>query len=790
MITYTATIDGAELYGPDDLQLIQPKLTQKDNAAGSFEFTIAPDHPAYGSIDLMTSEIAVFENGAEIWAGRPVEAKKDFYNQIKYYCEGELAYFNDSVQPQAKKVGYTVQAWLEYLISIHNAIVPAEKAFAIGIVTVTDANAPRFTNFESTMKCLNDLIKANGGHMRIRHENGVRLLDYLANYPGTATQHIEFGQNLLDFSQNFNLTDIATAVVPLGAKTEPEIAELEGRVTVASVNQGSIYVLNQDLVQTYGQITKTIIWDDITEPSDLLTAGQTWLTSGQFANAVFDVKAIDLKWVDDEVLPLKLLDQIRVISTPHGLDAMFPLTTMTLILNDPSKNTYRLGKTEQKTLTEKTTATAGAVSTLTLTEPMNTQKLLDLAQENATKMLKAVDGGYVIFDINETTHQPYQILIMDAPNKQTAQNVIRMNQAGIGFSTHGYDGPYDTAWTIDGAFNATYITAGTLVANLIKAGVLSDVGGNNSWNLETGAFQIRKGSISISTNSETQSVISLNFGGYTIELSPFRTSVKKGNLGSELYLNGFRTENNNNTTFDVVTAENQNYATMTFKNGSTQTVKLHGNNGSIESAGNITAAGTISATTGITSSAGISATGNISAGGNISATGDAEATGKVTAGTIIGNANFKAYQNGTTVSNNDAHWGCTGLDASTAEASIVDGYLTLKDGIRAGGDINADNKDVYAANFVQVSDRRRKKDIKPLPDVYESLIDKLEPVLYKYIARDEQEAGLIAQDVLEVEKELGIPDDFLVTMKDGFYSIKYNNLFALILKRLKGVKNG
>jgi len=778
MITYTATIDGVELYGPHIFQLIQPKLTLKDNAAGSFEFTIPPDHPRYNDIHLMTSEIAIFENGEEIWNGRPVEAKRDFYNKIKYYCEGELAYFNDSIQPQEKKTGYTIQAWLGYLITTHNALVPAEKAFTLGIVTVTDASPARFTNYESTMKCINDLIKTNGGHLRIRHASGVRYLDYLADYPGTATQHIEFGANLLDFSQNLHMTDIASAVVPLGAKTESGITELEGRVTVKSVNDNSIYVLNDDLVQTYGQITKTVIWDDITDPADLLDAGEAWLTGGQFAEAVFEVKAIDLKWADDEVIPLKMLDRVRIISQPHGLDALFPLTSMVLVLNDPSKNTYNLGKTEQKTLTEKTTATAGAVSTLTMTEPMSTQRLLDLAQENAEKMLKAVDGGYVIFDINETTHQPYQILIMDAPNKETAQNVIRMNQAGIGFSTHGYEGPYDTAWTIDGAFNASYITTGTFVANLIKAGILSDVNNNNSWNLETGAFQIRKGSISITTNSETQSAISLNFGGYTIELSPFRANIKKGNMASETYLNGFRTENNGNTTFDVVTAENQNYAIMTFKNGATLRARLHGDSGNFE------LAGTVEATGGVKSGADVSAIGDIKAGG------DAEATGRVMAGTVIGNANFKAYTNGTAVSNSDAYWGCTGLNTSTAEASIVQGYLTLADGIRTGGDINADNKDIYAANFVQVSDRRRKKEIQPLPDIYERLIDKLEPVLYKYIAREEQEAGLIAQDVLEAEKELGIPDDFLVTMQDGFYSIKYNNLFALILKRLKGVKNG
>ena len=40
---------------------------------------------------------------------------------------------------------------------------------------------------------------------------------------------------------------------------------------------------------------------------------------------------------------------------------------------------------------------------------------------------------------------------------------------GIGYSSTGYNGPYTTAWTIDGAFNADFITSGTINSNLIAA---------------------------------------------------------------------------------------------------------------------------------------------------------------------------------------------------------------------------------------------------------------------------------------------------------------------------------
>ena len=49
---------------------------------------------------------------------------------------------------------------------------------------------------------------------------------------------------------------------------------------------------------------------------------------------------------------------------------------------------------------------------------------------------------------------------MDNADKTKAVNVIRINKNGIGFSKSGYNGPFSTAWTIDGAFNADYITSG------------------------------------------------------------------------------------------------------------------------------------------------------------------------------------------------------------------------------------------------------------------------------------------------------------------------------------------
>ena len=104
---------------------------------------------------------------------------------------------------------------------------------------------------------------------------------------------------------------------------------------------------------------------------------------------------------------------------------------------------------------------------------------METAIAHATDMITGGLGGYVVMNLN-ASGQPQEILIMDTDDINTAVNVIRMNKNGIGFSQTGYEGPFTSAWTIDGAFNADFITAGTMLANRIYGGTLTIGGQNNA----------------------------------------------------------------------------------------------------------------------------------------------------------------------------------------------------------------------------------------------------------------------------------------------------------------------
>ncbi len=91
----------------------------------------------------------------------------------------------------------------------------------------------------------------------------------------------------------------------------------------------------------------------------------------------------------------------------------------------------------------------------------NSTSKLSSAVKKATQKITGVSGGYVVIN-QDANGNPFEILIMDAPNIETAVNVWRFNQNGWGHSSNGYHGDYTLAATLDGGIVADYITAGTL----------------------------------------------------------------------------------------------------------------------------------------------------------------------------------------------------------------------------------------------------------------------------------------------------------------------------------------
>lgn len=470
---YRVLCDGTPIYDlrDEDLVLIDPKLELEVNKAGSFSFKIPPQHPQYDLPQKMTSCIQVYQDDEEVFNGRITESSIDFYNRKQFTCEGQLAYLNDSIQRPAEYHDMTVRGYLETLIAKHNAQVEADKQFTVGIVTVTDNNDSlyRYTNYNSTMQEIKeDLVDDLGGYLRVRNVDGVAYLDYIAEYDNTSSQKIEFGENLLDYTRDTDVTDIGTVFIPLGAKLEESpIEALEQRLTIESVNDGSDSLVNEEAVEKFGRITKVVTWDNVTTADILLSKAQKYISDYQWDTLALEVKAIDMHWTDSDIAQFKLGDKVMVHSSVHGLERYFPLTKISIQLNNLSNSRFTLGTETNTKLTSRSQSISDAAAKAIATIPLRSSLMAE-AKKQADALIQAATHGYVVTTANE-------VLIMDTNDVNTATKVWRWNLNGLGYSNNGYAGPYATAITMDGQILGALLAAGSVTTEKISAAYTESV---------------------------------------------------------------------------------------------------------------------------------------------------------------------------------------------------------------------------------------------------------------------------------------------------------------------------
>lgn len=496
---YSIYADGiciySDVFALDNMKVISPKLTLEDNGGGSLSMTLPPQNVAYSTIVRMVTDITVQKDGTEIWAGRVLSESEDFYRSRVLYCEGELAFFNDSTQPPAEYPGLTVRGYLERLISVHNSKVAANRQFAVGAVTVVDENFPTYyTNHENTMALINALVEQYGGHIRVRKVNGIRYVDYLKEYPDTCSQVIQFGSNLIEFTRQWDSTDFATVIVPLGNRLEDSpIEALDAYLTVESVNQGSMYVQSDEAVAVYGRIEKTVAWDDVSDPAVLLEKAKAYLSDLQFDNMELELSALDLHYLDVEVEAVKLLDEIRVISRPHGLDRLFPVTKLEIPLDAPERTGFKLGDTVKTALTSVNNQVSADIMQKIESLP-KAHSILKEAKENAAQIMNMATTGYIT--ITKDEHGSDTLYISNVRDYSKADKLWKWNMNGLGYSNDGGK-TFGTAITMDGSIVADYITTGILNADVIRTGVIRDYSSNVILDLNSGKLTIKKGTINI-----------------------------------------------------------------------------------------------------------------------------------------------------------------------------------------------------------------------------------------------------------------------------------------------------
>lgn len=472
---YKIKLDGKILYYPGDREatVINPELDLQTGYAGELTLKVPALNPLYNDIHNRKSMISVYRDKTEIFYGEVRTREKDRFKNQPIKATGALSFLADTILPQQEWHDIAPRDLLDAWLQLHNNQVEDRKKIYIGIVTIHDSNDSlyRITDRENTLEAIREkLVDRLGGYLRLRHEEDKLYLDWIniQEYGKYCEQPIQFGENLLDYSETMTADDVITALIPLGAAIEQETDEnaseferLEKNVDITSVNDGKDYIYSKEAVESFGWVWKTEKWDDVATPANLLKKATEYLTTQQYENLVISLTAVDLSLFGQDYDSFDIGDRVLCNAIPYGMKKVLPVMEMKIPLQQPDQAQLTLGENLQQSFTDQTTRTFTQIRQETTEAGRVQASWMKSAIDNLTKQMTGAKGGYKLTEFDENGLW-LRDLYMDAPDKEQATNILQINKNGIGGSHNGYNGPYTIGMTLDGQIIGERILAGSV----------------------------------------------------------------------------------------------------------------------------------------------------------------------------------------------------------------------------------------------------------------------------------------------------------------------------------------
>ena len=472
---YKIKLDGKVLYYPGDRQaaVINPELDLQTGYAGELTLKVPPLNPLYGEIHNRKSMVSVYRGNTEIFYGEVRTREKDRFKNQPVKATGTLSFLADSILPQQEWHDISPRDLLDAWLQLHNNQVEDRKKIYTGVVTIHDSNDSlyRITDRENTLEAIRDkLVDRLGGYLRLRHENDKLYLDWLTiqEYGKYCEQPIQFGENLMDYSETMTADDVITALIPLGAAIEQETDEnaseferLEKNVDITSVNDGKDYIYSKEAVENFGWVWRTEKWDDVSVPANLLKKATEFLTSNQYESLVISLTAVDLSLFGQDYDSFDIGDRVLCNAIPYGMKKVLPVMEMKIPLQQPDQAQLTLGENLQQSFTDQTSGTFTQIRQETTDAGRVQTEWMKSAIDNLTKQMTGAKGGYKLTEFDENGLW-LRDLYMDTPDKNQATNILQINKNGIGGSHNGYAGPYTVGMTLDGTILGERILAGSI----------------------------------------------------------------------------------------------------------------------------------------------------------------------------------------------------------------------------------------------------------------------------------------------------------------------------------------
>ena len=314
------------------------------NKGGAATIVLPPDHPAYNEFVSYRSIVTIYRDGVLRFRGRALYPSDDFYLTRTITCEGERCFLRDGIH-RPYTYNDSPANIFTHVVGLYNAQVESFKQFVVGTIEgiSTSAIVLESEEAEPFSATVDKLVDLCGGYIVFTtNRDGQRVINWYAEIGYSNQQVIEFGENLVDFARTTANSDLATVIIPYGAKNETTGT----RITIQSENGGLDFIQDDEAVALRGVIAKAVYWDEITDSAALLTKARQYLNSSKNLVASLELTAIDLSLLDKSIDSFMVGDIIKVRSRPHGVDdQLYQLTEQSIDFLHPQNDRIVLGKT-------------------------------------------------------------------------------------------------------------------------------------------------------------------------------------------------------------------------------------------------------------------------------------------------------------------------------------------------------------------------------------------------------------------------------------------------------------
>lgn len=341
-------------YSPRGNKIVHGEIKQAVNSIHELEFSIPLDHTMYQKMVQFKSIIEVVnlrDNEVE-FVGRVLTMANEMSTNgfvQKVVCEDFLSYLHDSAQWFQKLPNKGAEDYFKIIFDSANVQIEEFKRITPRNITVqSKSDRPfRYIGYDSSWDTVRERIINNiGGYLTLREFNTRLYVDWTKDIGVTKESPIKLGQNIKSASREVDFDGLATIIVPIGADLQSQNQGQEedqspdvtrAQLDIRSVNDGKMYLADEELIREFGFIRKSVIWTEIDNPSILLARGKQYLRNQKIALAKWTISAVERYLIDSRYSKFRIGNKHKIINAPlSGIETLQILEKKIDILNPQS----------------------------------------------------------------------------------------------------------------------------------------------------------------------------------------------------------------------------------------------------------------------------------------------------------------------------------------------------------------------------------------------------------------------------------------------------------------------